>query len=221
MIAVAASVRRVAAAACLLLAGAAAAAGQPDPVGVWNLRIRVGNIGEGYRTILVRVERRGDRLEAQASGVTPEFREVEDFSWAEGTMKFATGAYEYELTVKGDQMTGSVTSPAGRQDVTGTRQRSLGFGGDVPEVLQKEWTGVVGHRVDGVPPAESPDPVEWLRARVKTPDDIVLWQRRVPVGFTNVAAHEAALLRHAGKSVTVAGTWRTDRIEITAIRDGK
>jgi hypothetical protein len=207
-------------AACLLLAGAGAAAGQTDPVGVWNLRIRVGNIGEGYRTILVRVERRGDRLVAQASGVTPEFRDVEDFSWAKETMQFATGAYEYVLTVKGDVVTGTVTSPAGRQDVTGTRQRGLGFGGDVPEVLQKEWTGIVGHRVDGVPPAETPDPAAWLRARVKTIDDVVLWQRRVAVGFTNAGTHETTLLKHAGKTVTVAGAWRTDRIEIMTITAG-
>jgi hypothetical protein len=209
--------QRVVAAALLLLLSVATAVGQQDPVGVWNLRIRVGNIGEGYRTVLVRVERRAGRLEAQATGVTPEFRDVEDFSWERDTLRFAAGAYEYALTVKGDTITGTVTSPAGRQGVTGTRQQGLGFGGDVPEVLRKTWTGVVGHRTEGPPPSGVPDPTAWLGERVKTIDDLVLWQRRVPVGFTNAEDHRATLLRHAGKTVTVEGAWRTDRIEIVSI----
>jgi hypothetical protein len=120
-----------------LLLWVVTAAAQQDPVGVWNLRIRVGNIGEGYRTVLVRVERRGDTLVAQASGVTPELKDVEDFSYTADTLRFATGAYEYELVVKGDVVSGTVTSPSGRQEVTGTRQSGLGFGGDVPEVLAR------------------------------------------------------------------------------------
>jgi hypothetical protein len=200
-----------------VLASAVLAPAQEDPVGVWNLRIRVGNIGEGFRTVLVRVERRGDRLMAQASGVTPDLRDVEDFSYAADTLRFATGAYEYELVVKGDTVTGTVTSPAGRQDVTGTRQAGLGYGGDVPEVLRKTWTGVIGHRTDGMPPPNAPDPVEWLASRLKTADDIVLWQRRVAVAFTNGDQHRATLVGYAGKSVVVDGAWRTDRIEIASV----
>jgi hypothetical protein len=213
------AVMRVRFAAVLLgvLVSAVLTSGQEDPVGVWNLRIRVGNIGEGYRTVLVRVERRGDGLSAQASGVTPDFRDVEDFSYKAETLRFATGAYEYELVVKGDSVTGSVTSPAGTQDVTGTRQTGLGFGGDVPEVLRKTWNGVIGHRTEGPPPADAPDPAAWLASRVKAADDIVLWQRRVAVGFTNPERHRATLLGYAGKAVIVDGAWRTDRIEITSV----
>ena len=188
-----------------------------DPAGIWNLRIRVGNIGEGYRTVLVRVERRGDTLVAQASGVTPDLRDVEDFSYKADTLRFATGAYEYELVVKGDTVTGTVTSPAGTQEVTGTRQSGLGFGGDVPEVLRKEWTGVIGHRTEGPPPGDAADPVAWLKQRVKSADDVVLWQRRVAVGFANAAQHQAVLIDLAGKAVVVDGAWRTDRIEIAGV----
>jgi hypothetical protein len=188
-----------------------------DPAGIWNLRIRVGNIGEGYRTVLVRVERRGDTLVAQASGVTPDLRDVEDFSYKADTLRFATGAYEYELVVKGDTVSGTVTSPAGTQEVTGTRQSGLGFGGDVPEVMRKEWTGVIGHRTEGPPPGDAADPVAWLKQRVKSADDVVLWQRRVAVGFANAAQHQAVLIDLAGKSVVVDGAWRTDRIEIAGV----
>jgi hypothetical protein len=86
----------------------------------------------------------------------------------------------------------------------------------VPEVLRKTWTGVVGHRVDGVPPKDA-DAIAWLTARVKTADDLVIWQRRVAVAFVNAEAHRAALLAHAGKAVTIDGAWRTDRIEIAAV----
>ena len=191
---------------------------QQDPVGVWNLRIRVGNIGEGYRTVLVRVERRGDTLVAQASGVTPDFRDVEDFSYRGDTLRFASGAYEYELVVKGDAVTGTVSSPAGRQEVTGTRQSGLGFGGDVPEVLRKTWNGVIGHRTEGPPPGDAADPVAWLKQRVKRADDVVLWQRRVAVSFTNAEQYQQALIEHAGKPVVIEGAWRTDRIEITNVK---
>jgi hypothetical protein len=202
---------------CASASSVAQSSAAQDPVGVWNLRIRVGNIGEGYRTVLVRVERRGDTLVAQASGVTPDFRDVEDFSYQADTLRFATGAYEYELVVKSDTVTGTVTSPAGTQEVTGARQASLGFGGDVPEVLRKTWNGVIGHRTEGVPPADAADPVAWLKQRVKTADDLVLWQRRVPVAFANAAQYRAALIELAGKSVVVDGAWRTDRIEIAGI----
>jgi hypothetical protein len=188
-----------------------------DPVGIWNLRIRVGNIGEGYRTVLVRVERRGDTLVAQASGVTPDLRDVEDFSYKGETLRFASGAYEYELVVKGETVMGSVTSPSGRQEVTGTRQQGLGFGGDVPEVLRKTWTGVIGHRSEGPPPTDAPDAVAWLKQRVKSADDVVLWQRRVPIGFANAETYRQSLIEHAGKPVVIEGAWRTDRIEIAGI----
>ena len=211
---------RAASAAALIVLLVAPTAAQQDPVGVWNLRVRVGNIGEGFRTVLVRVERRGDALAAQASGVTPDLRDVEDFSFRDDTLRFATGAYEYELVVKGDTVTGTVTSPSGRQQVTGTRQKGVGFGGDVPEVLRKTWTGVIGHRTDGPPPADAPDPIAWLKQRVKSADDIVLWQRRVAVGFANAAEHQPALLGLAGESVVVDGAWRTDRIEIAGIVAG-
>lgn len=209
---------RAAAALVLVVMPVAPAAAQQDPVGVWNLRIRVGNIGEGFRTVLVRVERRGDTLMAQASGVTPDFRDVEEFSYQGDTLRFATGAYEYELVVKGDTATGTVTSPAGRQEVTGTRQASLGFGGDVPEVLRKTWTGVIGHRTEGPPPGDAADPVSWLKQRVKNADDLVLWQRRVPVSFANAGQYQADLINLAGNSVVVDGAWRTDRIEIASVK---
>jgi hypothetical protein len=200
-----------------LLLWVVTAAAQQDPVGVWNLRIRVGNIGEGYRTVLVRVERRGDTLVAQASGVTPELKDVEDFSYTADTLRFATGAYEYELVVKGDVVSGTVTSPSGRQEVTGTRQSGLGFGGDVPEVLRKTWSGVIGHRTEGPPPADAADAVAWLKQRVKSADDVVLWQRRVAVGFVNAENYQQQLIDLAGKPVVVDGAWRTDRIEIAGV----
>jgi hypothetical protein len=217
----------IALASAVLLAGDAAimgasvpsvAGGQPAaPTGIWNLRIRVGNIGEGYRTVLVRVERRGETLVAQASGVTPELRDVEDFSYDAGTLRFASGAYEYELVIRGDTLSGTVTSPAGKQEVTGTRQAGLGFGGDVPEVLRKTWNGVIGHRTEGLPPPDAPDRVAWLTQRARSADDVVLWQRRVPVGFVNAGDYQQALIELAGTPVVIEGTWRTDRIEITSV----
>lgn len=203
---------------CLALGvtGASALAQAADPVGIWNLRIKVGNIGEGFRTVLVRVERQAARLVAHATGVTADLREVEDLSFSNGTLHFFTGAYEYSLQVRADTVTGTVTSPAGRQDVTGTRQTTLGYDGDVPDVLRKTWTGVVGHRVDGVPPPG--DAVAWLTARIASPADLVIWQRRVAVGFTNAETHRATLVAQAGRTVVVDGAWRTDKIEITAVR---
>jgi hypothetical protein len=118
-------------------------------------------------------------------------------------------------------VTGTVSSPAGRQEVTGNRQSGLGFGGDVPEVLRKTWSGVIGHRLEGAPPAGEGDPIGWLKARVKGAEDVVLWQRRVAVGFANGEPFLATLLEHAGKPVVIEGAWRTDRIEIAAVRAAK
>ena len=87
----------------------------------------------------------------------------------------------------------------------------------MPEVLRKTWTGIVGHRVDGVPPKDV-DAAAWLAARVKAPADIVLWQRRVAVGFVNADRHQAALVALAGKVVAVDGAWRVDKIEIAGLR---
>jgi hypothetical protein len=202
--------------AVLLAATLSAVAQTADPVGIWNLRIKVGNIGEGIRTVIVRVERKDGGLTAQATGVTAEFREVEELTFANGTLHFFAGAYEYSLAVTGDSLTGTVKSPAGTQTVAGTRQKTVGYDGDVPEVLRKTWTGVVGHRVDGVPPKDT-DAVAWLTARVKSPDDLVIWQRRIAVGFVNAEVHRAALLAQAGRTVTIDGAWRRDRIEIAAV----
>ena len=63
------------------------AGAQHDPVGVWNLRIRVGNIGEGVRTVLVQVERKDGALTARASGVTADLREVEELTLAGGVLR--------------------------------------------------------------------------------------------------------------------------------------
>ena len=110
-----------------------------------------------------------------------------------------------------------MTSPAGRQDVTGTRQAGLGYGGDVPEVLRKTWTGV-DRPPRGRRAAEGRRSRAWLTARVKAPADIVLWQRRVVVGFVNADGHQAALVALAGKAVAVDGAWRVDKIEIAGLR---
>jgi hypothetical protein len=207
---------RAALAVCLFLGSASAAAAE-DPVGIWNLKIRVGKVGQGLRTVLLKVDRAGETLTAHVSGLSNELRPADRFSFERDTMVVEYGAYTYKLKLQGNQVRGTVSSPSGSQEVEGTRQETLSFFGDTPEPFAKEWTGVLGPR-SGPPPQDERDPAAWVKSRISSPNDLVLWMRRTSVDFTNAPKFSEALLQHAGRTVSIAGTWRTDRIEIDQIK---
>jgi hypothetical protein len=210
--------RRLAALAIFLASMAPAAAAQ-EPVGVWNLQVKVGNIGAGVRTVLLKVDRVDGKLSAQVSGLRNDMRPADSIQLDKDTLVVEYGAYTYRLTVDGDRIRGTVTNPAGSQQVEGARQSSMSFFGDEKAEFKKEWVGVLGPRATQIPPDEG-DPVGWTRSRVSAATDLVLWLRRTPVDFTNTTKFADVLMQYAGRSVAIAGTWRTDRIEIEAVKPG-
>jgi hypothetical protein len=203
----------------LLLSWAAPAGAAQDPVGVWNLQIKVGNVGAGVRTVLLKIDRVDGKLSAQVSGLRQDMRPADGVRLEKETLIVEYGAYVYKLVVDGSRLRGTVSNPAGSQQVEGTRQASMSFFGDEKAEFKKEWIGVLGPRAAPIP-ADEADPAAWTRSRVSVAGDLVLWMRRTPVDFTNTAKFADQLMQYAGRSVAIAGTWRTDRIEIDEVKPG-
>jgi hypothetical protein len=206
----------------LLAAGVALAcsgvvAAAQEPAGLWNLKIRPDSQGPPVRTVLLKVEQADGKLRAQVSGLRNDLRPADKVAFESGSLVVEYGAYTYTLKLEGDELHGTVTSPTGTQHVDGARQKTLSFYGDAPPPLTKEWTGVLVPR-SGPPPQGEADPVSWVKARAARAEDLVLWARRTPIEFTNASAFADVLMQQAGRTVTIAGTWKTDRIEIDQIK---
>ncbi len=202
----------------LLPAGDSAAQG-PDLVGVWNLRTR--NIAMratgGVRNVLLRVEEVGGELRGEMTSPRNTFLPVSDLRYADGRVVILFGSYEYAVTVDGDRMSGTMTSPVDTLEVTGWRQTGLMYGGDEPERYVATRSGVLGHRVHLLPPEGEPDPAAWVRERVESVADIALVLRGIPVSFENPEEFEAQLMAYAGRRVDVVGEWVGERYRIHGI----
>ena len=173
----------------------AAAAQGVDPTGVWNLTFKVGHIGEGLRTVIIDVDRDGDRLTAFVNGRQNRMVEADEVSFDGGVLRVIYGSYEYVLTIGDQDATGSVSSPTGTQEVTATRQESRLFAGDEPPPLEKTWRGDLTR--DG--------------------GALVLRTRRSTFQFLNATEFVDQLGALEDEYVSIAGQWIVDKIRIEAI----
>jgi hypothetical protein len=210
----------------LCAAGAVAPVGRAEaqsPVGVWNIQSNdmTDRATGGIRVVLLRVEEDGRDLSAEITSIRNTFTPVDEFEYDDGTMHVRFGSYEYTLNVRGDQLTGTLVSPLGTQPLEGQRQhRTLMYVGDEGIEFRTERTGILGVASDTSGPTNNdPDPVGWVRSRMRSADDLALLngRARVPVQFENVRAFEAQLLELAGTRVTVRGIWVGEKIRIEEI----
>jgi hypothetical protein len=164
--------------------------------GNWNLTLKVGHRGEGLRTVVLEVEEKEDgAYAARLTSLQNRMVDADEVSFDGETLTVIYGSYRYELEIDGDIATGTVTSPAGDQEVTAKRQSTQLFAGDAPAPLQKTWRG----RVE----AEG--------------EDFVLVTRRHRFSFTNGDAFRRELEGLAGQEAEITGLWRVDRIEIQSV----
>jgi hypothetical protein len=214
-------------AAAVLAAGTmlapAPATAQADPVGVWNIRSRdmTDRATGGVRVVLLRVEESRGGLSAEITSIRNTFMPVEDFRFDGDTMRVTFGSYAYTLAVEGDDLTGSLVSPLGTQEVEGLRQqRTLTYVGDEPAEFRTTRPGVLGHRTQLEPPPGESDPAAWVRSRIGSVRDLALVvgrRAKVAIAFTNPEEFEDELLRLAGQPVTVVGVWVGERLEIESV----
>ena len=204
-------------------AAAHAAEAQADPVGIWNIRSRdmTDRATGGVRVVLLRVEREGAELAAEITSIRNTFMPVDDLDYERGTLRVVHGSYTYTLRIDGDDLTGTLESPLGVQEIEGVRQReTLTYVGDEPEEFRTTRPGVLGHRTLLDPPTDEADPGAWVRSRIDSIGDLALVvgrRAKVAIGFTNADEFEAELLRLAGGPVTVVGVWEGERIRIESV----
>src|SRR5688572_21850880 len=112
-----------AAGAALAFAGAELEA-QSRPEGVWNIRSHdmTDRATGGVRVVLLQVRDESGTLAAYITSIRNTFMPVDEFSYRGRTMRVVFGSYEYTLRLDGDELTGTVVSPLGTQDVEGIRQ---------------------------------------------------------------------------------------------------
>jgi hypothetical protein len=207
--------------AVLLPLGSAEA--QESPVGVWNIRSRdmTDRATGGVRVVLLRVQDENGELAAEITSIRNAFTPVEDFRVDRGTLRVVFGSYEYTLHQSGDELVGTLASPLGTQEVQGVRQHeTLTYVGDEAAEFRTTRPGILGHRTLLDPPRDVPDPAAWVKSRIESVHDIALIvgrRAKVAVQFTNAADHADALLRYAGKPVTVVGAWVGEAIRIETI----
>lgn len=185
--------------ACLLLSGIVQAQSSPD--GNWNIKIKVGHVGEGIRPVILQIKDSKGELEAMMSKLNGRMDDVDELEYdaVSGEMFLAFGSYEYSLVFEDDRVRGSVQSPAGKQSVTGSRQESLRLLGDEVEPLRRSWTGTI-QAADGA---------------------LILKTRRgFDTSFTNLDEFRDQLSPYVGKSVRVTGWWIKTMIKIQSLEDG-
>lgn len=204
------------------LAVACAPATEQDPVGVWNLKFgeqsqrATGRI----RTVLLRMDELDGALEAQLTTVRDTFLPVDALRVRGASVSFGFGAYEYDLELDGDRVSGTVASPLGTQQVSGFRQGgTLMY--NVPEEFRTSRQGVIGHRVDHVPPEDEPDPAAWVLDRVQAPEDlafiVALQNHKSVIGFVNARDFEDQLRAHAGQQVEITAVWVGEELRLERI----
>ena len=201
-------------------------AAQADPVGVWNIRSRdmTDRATGGVRVVLLRVDREDGELAAEITSIRNTFMPVDDLDYERGTLRVVHGSYAYTMRIEGDELTGTLESPLGTQQIEGVRQHeTLTYVGDEPDPFRTTRPGVLGHRTLLEPPEEERDPAGWIRSRIDSVGDLALVvgrRAKVAIRFTNAREHEAELLRLAGQPVTVVGVWEGEAIRIETIEAG-
>lgn len=192
---------------------------QADPVGIWNLESR--NMAEratgGVRHVILKVERVGGELTAQMTSPRNTFLDVDEFTYDAGHLVVFFGAYEYDLMIDGDRISGTLTSPVHELAVTGHRQEGVMYGGDEPAQYVATRTGVLGNRDGEVPPEGEADPGAWMRSRVDSAEDVALVLRGIPVLFVNAEEFADELMSLVGRRVDVTGEWVGERYRIHEI----
>jgi hypothetical protein len=205
---------------------ARASEAEPDPIGVWNVRSRdmTDRATGGVRVVLLRVHRAGSDLAAEITSIRNTFMPVDDVGYDRGTLRVVHGSYEYTLRIDGDELTGTLESPLGTQQVEGVRQHeTLTYVGDEPDPFRTTRPGVLGLKTLLEPPPGEPDGAGWIRSRIGSVDDLALVvgrRAKVAIPFTNAREHEAELLRWAGQPVTVVGVWVGEALRIESIEAG-
>jgi hypothetical protein len=209
-----------------VLLPAAPVEAQADAEGVWNIRSRdmTDRATGGVRVVLLRVRNAGGGLAAEITSIRNTFLPVDALSYDRGTLRVVHGSYEYTLQIDGDELTGTLVSPLGTQDVQGIRQHeTLTYVGDEPEEFRATRPGVLGHRTLLDPPDGERDPAAWVRSRIDSVGDLALVvgrRAKVAVAFTNAEDFADELLSLAGGPVTVVGVWVGERLRIERIEPG-
>lgn len=169
-----------------------------SPVGNWNVKVKVGHVGEGIRTVILKISKAEDGeyniKMSKMSGKLDDIDELEIKS--ENELFMVMGSYEYTLKFEGDKVTGTVVSPAGKQNVTGARQKSVRLLGDEVDPLRRSWRGTIERR-DG--------------------KLMMVSRRGFDTFFTNVEEFEGDLKKFEGKTVRVTGWWIKTKIKIQEI----
>jgi hypothetical protein len=163
--------------------------------GNWNLTLKVGHRGEGLRTVVLEVKEKDGRYSGRLTSMQNRMVDADEVTFDGTTLTVVYGSYRYELEVEGDTAIGTVTSPAGTQEVTAKRQWTQLFAGDEPAAYQKTWSGRIETRDGG----------------------FAVVTRRHSFVFTNAEAYRDELEGMIGQEVEITGLWRVDRIEIQRI----
>ena len=202
-------------------AGCAPVAEQ-DPIGIWNLKFgeqsqrATGRI----RTVLLRMDELGGELEAQLTSVRDTFLPVDRLRVEGAVVSFGFGAYEYDLELDGDLVSGTVVSPLGTQEIIGFRQGgTLMY--NVPEEFRTSRQGVIGHRVELASPEDEPDPAAWVLGRVLVPEDLALIvflrNHTTVISFVNAGDFETELRAYAGQRVEITAVWVGEQLRLERI----
>ena len=197
-------------------------AAEPDPVGLWNLKFgeqsqrATGRI----RTVLLRLEEVGGEIDGHLTSVRDTFLPIDGLRVDGAAISFGFGAYDYDLELDGDRVSGTVVSPLGTQQVSGFRQgETLMY--NRPEEFRTSRQGVIGHRVERVPPEGEPDPAAWVLGRVQAPEDlaliVALRNHKAVIGFVNAGDFEEELKAHAGQQVEITAVWVGEELRLEHI----
>ncbi len=168
---------------------------EEGPVGNWNIKVKVGHVGEGIRVVVLQVKESSAGFTAMMSKLNGRMDDVDELTYNKenGSLAMTFGSYEYNLMFEGDSLRGTVMSPTGEQTVTGSRQDSLRLHGDAVEPLRRSWTGTI-QNLDGT-------------LLLKT-------RRGFDTYFVNADEFMDQLKEFEGKSIRVTGWWIKTKIKI-------
>ncbi len=166
-----------------------------SPAGNWKMTIKVGNRGEGLRTVVLEVQEKDGGYTGRITSMQNRMVDADEVKFDGTTLNVVYGSYRYELRVEGDTANGTVSSPAGTQQVTAKRQSTQLFAGDDPAAYQRRWSGTIENGDSG----------------------FVVVTRRHRFAITNADEFRAELEGMVGQDVEITGLWRVDRIEIQKI----
>lgn len=171
---------------------ASPASGAEKLDGNWNIKIKVGHVGEGLRMVVLQIKEANGKFDVRMSKLNGKLDDVDEVAYKNGLLTIAQGAYEYTLKFEGNAVTGKVVSPAGNQDITGVRQESVRLMGDEGLPLHREWLGKIDKR-DGL---------------------FLLVTRNYDLSFNNAADFQKDLEAAVGKEVNLVGWWVKTKIKI-------